>query len=534
MMRCHLRSAIVFCALCIFSAAAALSDAAEPVTIGSKVFTESVILGELATQLGRDAGVSTTHRSQLGGTQVLWKSLIGGEIDAYPEYTGTIVQELLPGTPATEEAIRAALATKGVGMTRSLGFNDTYALGAPEAIAAKLGLKTIGDMRAHSELRVGLSNEFLERKDGWPAVRAAYALPQQSVTGLDHDLGYRAIASGRTDIIDLYSTDAEIAFYHLRVLEDDQRLFPEYKAVYLYRLDLNRRAPAFVSALARLEGAIDAPHMIAMNAASKLNKAPESRVASEFLLATLQTRTDPREATLAGTLLTRTREHLLLVAVSLAASIVVAIPLGVLAFARPRLGHVILAAVAVIYTIPSLALLVFMIPLLGIGTWPAIVALFLYGLLPIVRNTHAGLAGIAPGLRRSAIVLGLSPRARLLGIELPIAAPSILAGIKTAAVINVGTATLGALIGAGGYGQPILTGIRLDNNRLILLGAVPAAVLALLVQGGFGLLERLILPRGLQVKARPRKGENRQGFPALPAVISDPAPGPSPDSAPPR
>jgi osmoprotectant transport system permease protein len=322
------------------------------------------------------------------------------------------------------------------------------------------------------------------------------------VTGLDHDLAYSAIASGKTDVMDLYSTEPEIAFYHLRSLDDERHLFPEYKAVYLYRLDLNQRAPAFVKAICRLEGAIDASHMIAMNGASKLDKIPESRVAADFLLARLQIKSDAREMTWFGILLMRTREHLFLVGISLAASIMVAVPLGVMAFAWPRLGHVILVAVAVIYTIPALALLVFMIPAFGIGTWPAIVALFLYGLLPIVRNTHIGLVSIPPGLRESAIVLGLSPMARLLRIELPMAAPSILAGIKTTAVINVGTATIGALIGAGGYGQPILTGIRLADNGLILSGAVPAAILALLMQGGFGLMERLLLPRGLRLKVR--------------------------------
>jgi osmoprotectant transport system permease protein len=191
-----------------------------------------------------------------------------------------------------------------------------------------------------------------------------------------------------------------------------------------------------------------------------------------------------------------------LVGISLAASVIVAIPLGVLAVVRPRIGQVILSLVAMINTIPSLALLVFMIPALGIGTRPAIVALFLYGLLPIVRNTHAGLTGIAPGLRESAIVLGLSSSARLFKIELPLAAPAILAGIKTAAVINVGTATIGALIGAGGYGQPILTGIRLADYKLILFGAVPAAILALLIQGGFGLLEYVLVSRGLRIKPR--------------------------------
>ena len=489
--------------ICLSTLASPVYAAAPTVRVGSKVFTESVILGEVATQLGRSSGVDVLHRSQLGGTRVLWEALVGGEIDAYPEYTGTIVQELLPGQSIqSEQDMQAALAKQGVGITRSLGFNDTYAIGMPEGAADRLKIKTISDLRSHPELRFGFSNEFLDRKDGWPAVRSSYNLPQTNVIGLDHDLAYRAISSGKTDIIDLYSTDAEIDFYHLRVLEDDRHLFPEYDAVFLYRLDLNQRAPTFVAALHRLEGSIDAQQMIAMNAASKIDKIPEATVASKFLLATFKTRTDSRESGVLQQLFLRTREHLFLVCVSLAASITVAIPLGVLAFIWPRIGHVILAAVSVIYTIPSLALLVFMIPLLGIGTWPAIVALFLYGLLPIVRNTHAGLIGIPPGLRESAIVLGLSPAARLLRIELPMAMPSILAGIKTAAVINVGTATLGALIGAGGYGQPILTGIRLADNRLILMGAVPAAILALLVQGAFGWSERWLLPRGLRLRSR--------------------------------
>jgi osmoprotectant transport system permease protein len=476
--------------------------AIEPVRVGSKVFTESVILGELATQLGSDAGVSTIHRSQLGGTRVLWDALLAGQIDVYPEYTGTIIQELIPGTPGDYAAIETALRQRGIGMTRPLGFNDTYALGVPQTLAGQLNLRSISDLRDHPRLRFGFSNEFLNRKDGWPILKAVYALPQTNVIGLDHDLAYRAISSGSIDVIDLYSTDAEIAYYHLHVLDDDRHEFPAYQAVYLYRLDLRDRAPAMIKAIARLEGAIDASHMIEMNALSKLQKVPEASVASQFLLTRFQINSNPQIRSMTAQLLSRTREHLLLVGISLAASILVAIPLGVLAFLWPRGGQIILALVAVIYTIPSLALLVFMIPLLGIGTWPAIVALFLYGLLPIVRNTHAGLSGIAPGLRESAIVLGLSPSARLLKIELPLASPSILAGIKTAAVINVGTATIGALIGAGGYGQPILTGIRLADNRLILLGAVPAAVLALVVQGGFGLLEKYVVPRGLRIKSR--------------------------------
>jgi osmoprotectant transport system permease protein len=186
------------------------------------------------------------------------------------------------------------------------------------------------------------------------------------------------------------------------------------------------------------------------------------------------------------------------VLVSLAAAVAVAIPLGIVAARRPRIGPFILSGIGIIQTIPSLALLVFMIPWLGIGAKPALAALFLYSLLPIVRNTATGLKDISASVRESAQALGLPDGARLVRIELPIASRAILAGIKTAAVINVGTATIGALIGAGGFGQPILTGIRRDDLAMILYeGAIPAALLALAVQGAFDLVERLIVPRGL-------------------------------------
>ncbi len=237
-----------------------------------------------------------------------------------------------------------------------------------------------------------------------------------------------------------------------------------------------------------------------MNGTATLDKVPESKVAADFLAKKLNLQIDIPEETLC--LYQFTIEHLILVSISLFAAIVVSIPLGILAFKSSRLGQIILGIVGMIQTIPSLAILVFMIPLLGIGNVPAIAALFLYSLLPIVRNTYVGLHEISPQLRESAQALGLPPMARLRLIELPLAYRSILAGIKTSAIINIGTATLGALIGAGGYGQPILTGIRLDDIGLILQGAIPAAVLALLAQGLFELAERWIVPKGLQVKSR--------------------------------
>ena len=468
--------------------------AAESITMGSKGFTESVILGEILTQMTRSKGVSAQHRSQLGGTRVLWEALLSGEIDAYVDYTGTLREEIFAGQlGADPDALYQALAETGVRMSPPLGFNNTYALGMRRKRADALNIRNISDLLPHTGLVFGFSNEFMQRKDGWPGLQRAYGLDPASVRGMDHDLAYRALASGDIDVIDLYTTDADIAYYDLLALRDDRRFFPGYQAVVVYRSDLEQRAPSVVAAIDQLGGAIDAARMIAMNAAVKLDHRSESSVAAGFLSAHLGVHIVADESRVWQRVGQRTREHLLLVMISLAAAILVAIPLGVLAARKPRAGQVILALVGLLQTIPSLALFVFLIPLLGIGGPPAVAALFVYSLLPIVRNTHAGLCGIAPELRESALALGLPDRFRLWHIELPLATPAILTGIKTAAVINVGTATLAALIGAGGYGQPILTGIRLDDTGLIMQGAIPAAVLALLVQGLFEWLERHVL-----------------------------------------
>ncbi|TAA21355.1 glycine betaine ABC transporter substrate-binding protein [Pseudoxanthomonas winnipegensis] len=477
--------------LCLLSPAMA-----RQVTVGSKNFTEGVLLTEIAVAQARKDGVEVAHKRQLGGTRILWRALQEGDIDAYAEYTGTLRQELLQQPDATEAQLVAALAQQGLGMTRSLGFQNTYALGMRKARAQALGIRTLGDLARHPELRLGLSNEFLQRADGWPGVRAAYGLPQQA-NGLDHDLAYRALQSGAIDVTDLYSTDAEIPYYDLVVLDDDRHYFPDYQAVFLYRLALERSAPAFVQVLRSLEGRIDVADMRRLNAQVKLEHRGEAQVAATFVGVDA-----PQGSGRAARIAQRTGEHLALVGVSLGCALLVALPLGVLAARRPRLGQVVLSLTGVLQTLPSLAVFVFMIPLFGIGAKPAIAALFLYSLLPIVRNTHAGLAGIPRDLRETAAALGLPPRTRLWRVELPLALRTILAGVKTAAVINVGTATLGALIGAGGYGQPILTGIRLDNLGMILEGAVPAAVLALLVQGVFELFERAMTPKGLRLVAR--------------------------------
>ncbi len=469
-----------------------------PVAIGAKTFTESMILAEMGTQLARHAGVAS-HREELGGTPALWLALTQGDIDAYPEYTGTITRQILKAEPPD---LAAALAAHGVRVSGSLGFRNNYALGMRKDVAAAKGITKISDLRGHSELRLGFTNEFIDRPDGWPGLKRHYDLPQTNVQGINHALSYRALVERAIDVTDMYTTDGEIAQYDLLPLNDDLGFFPAYEAVWLYRTDLAERHPAVVSRLRRLEGRISEAQMQRMNAAVQVGKQKEGTVAAEFLRSELGVNARTSERALAQRVLATTGQHLLLVVPSLLAAVLVGVPLGVIAARRPRLGRVVFAVTGILQTIPSLALLLFMIPVMmwllgkGTGAPPAIAALFLYSLLPIVRNTHAGLTGIPASLHESAEALGLPPLAVLWRIELPLAMPTILAGVRTAAVINVGTATLGGFIGAGGYGGPILRGIDKFDVPLMLEGAVPAALLALAIEGLFELVQRSVPHRG--------------------------------------
>lgn len=491
----------------LMSPASRASDRERPVIrVGSKVFTESVVLGEMISLLAKEAGAEAIHHRDLGGTQILYQALVVGDIDVYVEYTGTIREEIFASQSLpTADAIRQQLTNAGIGMSDSLGFENSYALGMAKQNALKRGIKTISDLKKHPELKLGFSNEFMDRSDGWQALKTFYGLQNQAI-GLHHDLAYRGIEAGSLDLTDLYTTDAEIEYYDIAVLEDDRNFFTEYEAVLLYRQDFANEHPAVWKSIERLLGAIDASRMSSLNKQAKIDGESASVVAARFLQSKLGVTVESTATGWQSRLWRNTIDHLYLVGVSLAAAIVVAIPVGVVAAKMPRVAQIILGAAGVVQTIPSLALLAFMIPLLGIGATPAIVALFLYSLLPIIRNTYTGIHDMPKQYQESAIALGLTGPARLWRIELPMASRSILAGIKTSAVINVGTATLGALIGAGGYGQPIWTGIRLDNNQLILEGAIPAALLALLVQGLFELSERWLVPRGLRQETLRSRG----------------------------
>jgi osmoprotectant transport system permease protein len=481
--------------------------AAEDLVVGSKRFTESYILGEIAAQSAAASGQAVQHRQGMGNTAILFEALKAGSIHLYPDYTGTIARELLQSEATDLATLNRRLEPVGLGVAVRFGFDNTYALAMLEVQAQRLGVKTIGDLARHPRLALGLSHEFLQRSDGWPGVQRAYGLPQRP-RGLDHGLAYEALAAGQIEVMDIYSTDAKIAKYGLRVLDDDRRFFPEYAAVLVYRLDVPQRFPRAWAALARLEGQIDAPTMVALNAAAELEGKSFAEVARGFLAGGDRSASAGRDflgKLLGPDLLRLTGQHLMLVLVSLVAAIAIGVPLGIWAARSPTAAQPILAAVGIIQTVPSLALLAFLIPLLGmIGTLPALIALFLYSLLPVVRNTYSGLQDIPGHLRESALALGLPVGVRLRRIELPLAARAILAGVKTAAIINVGTATIAAFIGAGGYGERIVTGLALNDHGVLLAGAAPAAALALLMHGLFELLDRWIVPAGL--RAGPAQG----------------------------
>lgn len=460
---------------------------AEMLRVGSKRFTESYILGELLTQAAGNA----RHQAGLGNTAIVFEALKAGSIDVYPDYTGTLATEILKLAPeAGLEQINHALAPMGLGAAIPLGFENTYALAVSDARAADL--RKLSDLAQRPQFRLGLSHEFLGRADGWPGLARRYGLPQRPV-GLDHGVAYEALAAGQVDVIDIYSTDAKIRKYRLRVLQDDLHFFPRYDAVVVYRLDMPRRFPAEWRALQGLQGKVSAADMIAMNAAAELDGKSFASIAQAFLAGGAAG--SAQRAGLPGVLLgpdtaRLTRRHVGLVAGAVGAATLAGVPLGIVAARRRRLGQGVLAAVSVLQTVPSLALLAMLIPLLGrIGVWPAMVALFLYALLPIVRNTCTGLQQVPQGMRDAARALGFRGAQVLRYVELPLALPVVLAGIKTAAIISVGTATIAAFVGAGGFGERIATGLALNDPVLLLGGAIPAAVLALVVQAGFEIFE---------------------------------------------
>ncbi|MBS0430203.1 MAG: ABC transporter permease subunit [Proteobacteria bacterium] len=470
--------------------------------IGSKRFTESYILAEVLAQTAAPKlSQAPVVRQGLGNTAIVYEALRSGGIDLYAEYTGTVALEILKSPqPLSRDAMQAALQPLGLGLAIPLGFNDGYAFAMRADEAKRLGVHTLSDLAKHPELKLGLSNEFIGRADGWRGVAARYGLPQ-TPTGLDHGIAYDAIAAKQVDVIDIYTTDAKIDHLGLTVLDDDRGYFPRYDAVVLYRLDVPQRFPQAWAALTRLEGRIDEHAMIGMNARAELQGAGFATIARDFLAGGGQGTTGLAPAgfmaKLFGPDLPRlARQHLMLVAVSVGLATLIGVPLAVGVFPHLRVRALVLGATGLMQTVPSLALLAVLISLLGaIGTLPALIALTLYSLLPIMRNAVTGLAEVPAGVKQAGTALGMTGSQNLRLVQLPLALPTLIAGIRTATTIAIGTATIAAFIGAGGFGERIVTGLALNDRALLLAGALPAAALALASEALFEALEWLLRRR---------------------------------------
>ena len=514
--------------LVAFAVAALLAQdtaPARPIVVASKPFGESYILCEMFAQLLEARGFRVDRRPGLGQTEIAFAALRTNAIDVYPEYTGTGLLAILGDTTrrsASQAFAHVATAFQqqfGVTWLPPLGFENTYAISVRRETATKYGLATLSDLaRVAPTLRAGFTADFIGRNDGLPGLTRAYGLRFRDVRPLLAAVKYQALASGDVDVIDGYSTDGLIARYDLVVLTDDRRFFPPYQAAALVSPALARNNPRALAVLAELSGRIDDGAMRAFNRRLEADGAAIVTVARAALDslglvgATATAAAGPaslgtgRASTWGsfvhatvderGALARRTWRHLVLSAVSLIVAALVAIPFGLALERRRGVAEPLIRATGVLQTVPGIALLAFMIPLLGIGVLPALVALFLYSLYPIVRNTYSGVRDADPLAVNAAHALGMTPGQVLRYVRLPLAAPTIMAGVRVAAVINVGTATLAAFIGAGGLGEPIVTGLALSDTGLILSGAVPAAILAVLVDLVLGVCEHAVRPKG--------------------------------------
>ncbi len=518
------------------------------IVVASKPFGESYLLAEMFAQVLEARGIAVERRPGLGGTEIAFGALRTGAIDVYPEYTGTgllvvlgdTLTDALRGDPGGvyRRVARAFAERYDVHWLPPLGFQNTYAIAVRRDVAARHRLQTLSDLAREGErLVAGFTADFIGRADGLAGLERVYGMRLREVRPLAPAIKYQALAAGSVDVIDGYSTDGLLARYDLVTLRDDRGFFPPYEAAALVSARLWRERPDAVGALGALSGRLDEATMRALNMRVEVDGEDVRAVAAGALAALgIAGSSESADADRAAaqhpegdvaflpylwsrrsTLWPLLVRHVWLVVIALGAAVLVAVPLG-LALERMRgVAGATLGALGVIETIPSIAILAFMLPLLGVGVLPAVVALWLYALYPIARGTYTGVREAdrdAVSLARDRVTidvaveaaeaLGMTPLQRLLRVRLPLAAPVIMAGVRTAAVLTVGAATLAAFIGAGGLGEPIVAGLALADTRMILSGALPAAALALLVDGVLAVVERLVAPAHLRRVRRRR------------------------------
>ncbi|MDG1707361.1 MAG: glycine betaine ABC transporter substrate-binding protein [Emcibacteraceae bacterium] len=477
----------------------------DKITIGSKMHGESYLLAEIMAQLLENNDYEVDRKFGFGGTLICYNALLEGEIDIYPEYTGTISEAIFTadeklGENPTLDDYEKVLNANGMTIFAPFGFSNSYAIAIKGTLAKELNINTISDLANHPGLKVSFSHEFLNRDDGWLQMKTAFGLNFEP-TGIQHGLAYKAIDEGAIDLTDAFSTDGDIERYGLVTLTDDLNYFPKYYGVSFTKLDFPLAAKTLLS---KLENTLDDNKMRALNAEVSIEKKSFSQVANTYLIGEgfIPEGTGTVEKNgLISQLIKNTMIHIQITLIALSLGCVVGLVAAFMIFRNSTLSRSVIYVTGLLQTIPSIALLALMIPIFGIGEIPAIIALFLYSLLPILRSAITALSTIDPVLVNVSRAIGMTRYQQLKNVLFPLALPNILSGIKTATIICIGTATLAAFIGAGGLGEPIVTGLALNDTNLILQGAIPAACLAIIVEILFEVLEKRIIPEHMRTSS---------------------------------
>lgn len=455
------------------------------INIGSRNFPESILVAEILSQtIEQETNYKVKKFYYLGGVNICFNALQANKIDIYPDYISSLANYIFGRDLSLKKStkdLNTALAEKQISFSKSLGFDNNFVLLVRKGLADEIHLQNISDL-TKEDLRYGLSHNFIARPDGLSLLEDIYKLDlHKNLKALEYNIALDALRTNKVDLIDAYSTDSRINSSEFQILKDDLNALKSYESILVYRKDLLVNFPQIKSVIKILEGSLSNQKIIELNQRIINGESYES-VANSFVAELTQRKALQPKSRFEEDLQSLAKafvRHLQITFIAVLIALVLGLSLGILISYKENLAKLVLALASIIQTIPSLALLALLIPILGLGMPAAIMALILYGLLPIVQNTYTGIKTIAPEYIDLANSLALKESLILWRIKLPLAMPYIFAGLKTTTVICVGMATLATFVGAGGLGDLIKTGIDLGDNSLILMGAISAALLAL-------------------------------------------------------
>ena len=441
----------------------------DEILIGAKKFTEGNISAHIVSQLISriDPSQKTRVLENLGGTGIVTAAIKSKEVDIYVDYTGTLINSFKSDRRRLEDD----LLKEGIYLGPELGFNNSYGL----AVGPKSSRLKISDIKESD--RIGVSHEFYKRKDGYESLKDHYGF-NITPTAVEHSLLYNSLSSDHLDIIEVYTTDAKIRKNNLRVLKDDKKFFPRYDAVVLVNKEFMEDNAELVDSLfTEIEKNIDNNKIMNANYLVEEQGLTYAQAAGHVT----KTHVDGSSNELLD-ILPYFLDHFKYLIITVILCVVVGVPLGAISAKSKKMEKWIVGTVSVLQTIPSLALLVFLIPIFGLGEVTTLIALVLYGLLPIVKNTYNGVKNIPTELIEFSDLIQMSKLQKLFIIELPLAKEEILTGVRITSVMTVGLTVIASFIGAGGLGMLIVTGLSLNDTDMILRGAIPSALMALVIE----------------------------------------------------